>query len=98
MAPHHSIKKFPLKALLILYGKSNKYETYCNYFEGFKLLVDWLGPIDIPEVEPAGVAWCFGSYEIQEMAVILGCSQYTLLSVCLELFPDLKRNKQYERG
>lgn len=35
--------KFPLKYLLILYCNAHPKDVYCNYFTGFKLLLEWLG-------------------------------------------------------
>ena len=39
-------KLFPAESLLKLYSIANKKDVYCNHFEGFKLLTDWLAPID----------------------------------------------------
>jgi len=70
-------KPFPLWALLILYDNSNKRDTYCNYFEGFKLLVEWLGPIELtPHSEP--IPSLYRSYEIQELSKILHTTQENL--------------------
>lgn len=72
-------KPFPLASLLYMYEVSNHKDTYCNYFEGFKLLVDWLGPIEIPEIpaqlESKPIPKLYHTYDIQEIAVILKTSQ-----------------------
>jgi hypothetical protein len=70
-------KPFPVWALLILYENSNARDTYCNYFEGFKLLVEWLSPIELtPHSEPLHKLQ--RSYEIQELATILQTTQENL--------------------
>lgn len=69
-------KPFPLWALLILCEKGRRESWYCNYFEGFKLLAKWLGPIEIPQA-PAStrIPRLHRTYEIQEIATILKTSQ-----------------------
>ena len=37
---------FLVASLLKLYSIANKKDVYCNHFEGFKLLTEWLAPID----------------------------------------------------
>ena len=37
---------FLAASLLKLYSIANKKDVYCNHFEGFKLLAEWLAPID----------------------------------------------------
>lgn len=67
-------KPFPVWALLIIYNKSRTVDTYCNYFEGFKLLRDWLSPIELtPHSEP--IPKLYRSYEIQELAKHLNTTQ-----------------------
>lgn len=75
-------KPFPLWALLAIYHTSSRQDTYCNYFEGFKLLVDWLSPIEIPHLtiedrlkSENKIPKLFQGYEIQELATILGTTQ-----------------------
>ena len=69
-------KPFPLWALLILCEAGNRADWYCNYFEGFKLLVNWLGPIELPAA-PASlrIPRLHRTYEIQEIAKILNTNQ-----------------------
>jgi hypothetical protein len=67
-------KPFPLWALIILYNRARSRDVYCDYFYGFKLLRDWLGPIEIPEQE-IPVPNLYRSYDIQEIAYHLGCTQ-----------------------
>lgn len=43
------MKLFPLWALLQLYHTAHPKDVYVGYGEGLKLLVDWLGPIEIQE-------------------------------------------------
>lgn len=72
-------KPFPLASLLYMYEVSNRKDTYCNYFEGFKLLVGWLGPIEVPEIpaqlELKPIPKLYHTYDIQEIAIILKTSQ-----------------------
>lgn len=43
LAPNNMQTKFPLKYLLTLYCNAHPKDVYCNYFSGFKLLIEWLG-------------------------------------------------------
>lgn len=70
-------KPFPVWALLILYENGSSRDLYCNYFEGFKLLVEWLGPIELtPHSEPLNRL--HRTYELQELSVILKTTQENL--------------------
>ena len=67
-------KPFPAWALIALYIRSHKKDTYCDHFYGFRILQDWLHPIELPaHTEP--LLPLQGSYEIQEIARMLGTSQ-----------------------
>ncbi len=66
---------FPLHALLILYATGKPTDLYCNDMEGFKLLVDWLGPIQIPELEVIQIPRMRENYEVQRIAMILKCDE-----------------------
>lgn len=68
-----SRKPFPLWALLALYETASR-QLYVNYFSDFKLLADWLGPIEMPEVS-SDIPKLFHTYEIQEIAKHLGTTQ-----------------------
>lgn len=66
-----------LKLLLTLYIRSNKTDTYTEYFEGFKLIILWLDIkcephefMKIPRVNDFML-----NYEMQELAKILKQSQ-----------------------
>lgn len=41
-------KPFPLRNLLILYFNAHSRDVYIEHFRGLKLLVEWLGPIELP--------------------------------------------------
>ena len=76
---------FPLWALLALYEKGSRQTLYCNYFEGFKLLVAWLNPIEIPQLtieqrqeQQNRIPKMFHTYDIQEIATILNTSQESI--------------------
>ncbi len=64
-------KPFHLKYLLILYETSNPDDTYIGYMEGFRLLAEWLSPIDIPEGF-TNIPKVHNTYVMQQMASILG--------------------------
>lgn len=84
-------KKFPLKYLLFLYITGHKDDLYCEYFKGFKLLVDWLSPIDIPSLKKDfKFAPYLFNYEQQEIANILKCSPYIVQQTLLEVHNGLK--------
>jgi len=81
--------KFPLWALLTIYAKAER-ECYINYMAGFKALTSWLGPIDIPtKYSSRSCPDMLITYEIQEIAVILGCNPcdvlYTLYNETLPI-------------
>lgn len=78
-------KQFPLSYLLLLYFRSHPKDTYCKYFHGFKLLHEWLSPIAIPDISPVQVPKLCGSYELQEISIILGISQNKLYAVILDM-------------
>ncbi len=70
-------RPFPIWALLILYEKSNPRDTYVTYYEGFRLLVEWLNPIQLtPHSEP--IPKLHRSYKLQEIAYILQTSDENL--------------------
>ncbi len=66
---------YPLWALLQLYETSSTL-LYINHLENFRLLVDWLAPIDIPQAPPGfKVLKLHHTYDIQEIAIILKTTQ-----------------------
>ncbi len=70
-------KPFPVWALLILYHKGAPKDLYCEYFAGFKLLLKWLGPIELtPHSEP--IARLHRNYEMQELSKIIETTQENL--------------------
>lgn len=83
--------KFPLKSLLFLYLTCSRKPYNClylSYFAGFKELVNWLGPIDIPPLTTQKIFKPFYNYEIQEIAVILNCNPAIIQSVFMELYNE----------
>ena len=68
-------KPFPLHSLLIMYDTCPR-ELYINWMEGFKILVQWLQPIQIDQAPPnTKIPRLFRTYEIQEIAKILNTTQ-----------------------
>lgn len=63
-------KPFPLSHLLYLYEISRSQDTYINYMEGFRLLAEWLAPIELPSSHST-IYKLQNSYELQQIAVIL---------------------------
>jgi len=61
---------FPLEALLTLYVRCPRL-LYLDYFEGFKLLVKWQGPIAPSKLEPMEIPKFLCTYECQELGTIL---------------------------
>ena len=80
-------KPFPLLSLLTLYSKS-PHSLYIDHFEGFKLLVDWLSPIEIPSVQEFKIPLPFHTYTVQEVAKILNCSQCVVYKTFREIYRD----------
>ena len=81
-------KKFPLRCLLLLYTQARR-TLYTDYMSGFKLLVGWLSPIQVPEFDYSKpFSPLLYNYEQQEIARILNCDpriiQQTFLSLALE--------------
>lgn len=81
-------KKFPLRCLLLLYTQA-RYSLYIDYLAGFRVLVGWLSPIQVPPYNPsAPFSPLLYNYEQQEIARILNCDpriiQQTFLSLALE--------------
>ena len=78
--------------LLKLYN-SHRMLCYVNYFEAFKLLVDFLDlPIRADEVEylvrglpSTYIPWYLRTYEVQELSTILAVPQELLIKLLLEL-------------
>ncbi len=68
---------FPLESLLRIFCTSQEggRNLYLDYFARFKLIHRWLEPIAIPSCTPNKLHWYESSYEIQELAKIIGCSQ-----------------------
>ena len=64
--------RFPLWAILALYETSSREDTYIDYMDGFKLLVSWLAPFDIPSnYQIESIPKIIGSYEMNEVANVL---------------------------
>lgn len=82
------MESFPLKNLLVLYSRAHSKDVYINNFQGFKLLVEWLAPIEQYQLVTATktIPWCFHSYEIQEIARILQVPADVLYTICIELY------------
>lgn len=81
-------KPFPLRALLTIYLNASKKDLYIDYFAGFKLLVRWLGPIEIPTlVVPSYPAVCI-SYEVDRIATILGVHPNLIFHTFMEIHND----------
>jgi len=102
-------KPFPLHALLTLYIKNEsfvdtcgeaqfRYENslYTNYFAGFKALVRWIGPIEIPTKQYPSVHNLLISYEVQEIAKILHCSPDIIWHTFLEVLNERYSNPRPE--
>lgn len=85
-----NIKNKPLMiAILKLYPMHQRF-FYVDYFKNFKLIVSWLTGEEcskntIPPVAEHPLLWFEGSYELQEMAIILKCSQGELVSLLKEI-------------
>lgn len=78
-----------MTAILALYPVHRRF-FYVNYFENFKLFVSWLteeevGTDTILNEHNRDIPWFAGSYELQELAIILKCSQGELYKVLMEL-------------
>ena len=81
-------KPFPLKYLLYLYVQGHKDSVYCKYFEGFRLLIKWLGPIESPPLTNQKVFLPFYGYEQQEIARHLNIHPAIVQSVLMEIYNE----------
>lgn len=71
--------EFPLWALLTLYERSNKVDTYCDNFAGFRALVVGLAPIERPQRSTLKeIPWYRMNYTVQRMAMILNVPELDL--------------------
>ena len=62
----------PLSALFYLYETAIHSDVYCNYLEGFRLLHEWLYPIEIAPFESGyKIPRLSISYELNEISRIL---------------------------
>jgi hypothetical protein len=75
--PSTDSQKFPLWAALQLYNTGRSF-LYLNYMADFKLLTDWLGPLDIPEKLTTPIPWWQGNYEVQRLAILFGTDEETI--------------------
>ena len=80
------IKPFPFKILMLMYTKA-RYECRCDYFDGFRQLVKWLEPIEIPVI-PISRLWLlpayFENWDITELAGILKVSPTVIFHYLFE--------------
>lgn len=74
------LASFPLHALLILYGTGPS-NLYCDNLYGLRVLIDWLGPIGIPELAHVPVPRLKGNYDVQRIAQLLDCPESTVYQV-----------------
>ena len=71
-SPIQQTNPTPLTTLLWLYENARYADVYCNYMEGFRLLVKWLSPIEIPPFKGSyKIPRLHGSYELNAIAEIL---------------------------
>ena len=67
-------KGFPIRSLVILYCNAHPKDVYINWMEGFKLLLAYLAPIELGnKTEYYRVPEIFVTYEVQQLAILLGC-------------------------
>lgn len=62
----------PIQVLFYLYENAAYSDVYINHMEGFRLLIEWLRPVEVPcnnSIEK--IPRLHGSYEINEIAAIL---------------------------
>lgn len=83
-----------MTSILKLYPVHQRF-FYVNYFENFKLFVSWLtdepvGKHTINDEHNADLPWFCGSYELQELAIILKCSQGELFKALMKIEEDKK--------
>ena len=73
--------QFPAASLLKLYSIANKKDVYCNHFAGFKLLTEWLAPIDTSAIaleDATTVDSLLINYEVTRIAAQLNVNANSL--------------------
>lgn len=78
-----------MTAILKLYPQHRRF-FYVNYFENFKIFVSWLLEEEVRDLicrteNNDKIPWFCGSYELQELATILNCSQGNLYLKLMEM-------------
>lgn len=71
---------FPLHALLLLYGTGPSH-LYCDNLYGLRVLIEWLGPIGIPELPVIPIPRLKGNYDVQRIAQLLSCDESIVYQV-----------------
>lgn len=71
-------RSFPLQSIILLYTRATRSDVYCQYFEGLKLLVQYLSPIDKNVGIEFRVPASLRTYEMVELAKILGVPEYKI--------------------
>lgn len=84
---------FPLKSLLYLHYTAKYTDTYIDNFEGFKLLVKWLGPIEYNKEKKIEPPRCFETYEMQRIAYIVQIPIPNIYAELIELYFIEKRGR-----
>lgn len=86
-------KSFPLSYLLILYEHCNNLDMYGSAFEQFELLVKWLSPIDLTNLNyfpKKQLTKLERSYQLDAMSLILNCDNSQLLQYYNHVINNLK--------
>ena len=82
-----SRSEFPLRAFLLLYSKAHAKDVYCNHFEGTKLLVNWLGPIETDKSNPH-TSHLLMNYEVTKLAEHLSSTPSAIWNIIFKEFQN----------
>ena len=80
------LDRTPVEVVLFLYVRGPHDVLYSNYYEGFKLLVDWLGPFDTPDLEYKPLPAWLNNWECNEIASILKTTPELIFHFFLEYY------------
>ena len=81
-----------LKVLMSLYEVSNLGDTYVNYLAGMRYIYEWLRPFELPSEDSLFYLRTnlLGSYDINEIAKLVGVHPQHLLDLSLEIYLERK--------
>ena len=83
---------FPFDQFMALYFRANPDQMHMNWCEGLKALYAWLAPISLPsKIEWNPLHLALITYDLQQVAKLLGCSYEVLFWLMVAMQRKNKR-------